>query len=263
MKPFITALQVEITKVRKSSILWITIFFFMFIASMTGVLMFVQKYPEVSGKMGMIGNKAAMMQIGEPNWANYYDQLLQVIAGVGLIGTGFVASWVFGREFSDRTIKDLMALPVSRSRIVLAKFIVILLWTVLLSLAYLLTGFLLGYLLDLSDWSATGGVHFVQRYSITMFLTALLVTPTAYLATFSKGIILPVGLIILMVLLANFSGMVGLAVYFPWAIPGVYAVSGSIDGMHLSMASYATLVLTSLLGYLLTWIWWKRADLTA
>jgi ABC-type transport system involved in multi-copper enzyme maturation permease subunit len=42
-----------------------------------------------------------------------------------VIGFAFVTSWVFGREYSDRTVKDLLALPAPRSSIVLSKFIVV------------------------------------------------------------------------------------------------------------------------------------------
>ncbi|MEV0143917.1 MULTISPECIES: ABC transporter permease [unclassified Nonomuraea] len=35
-----------------------------------------------------------------------------------------IAIWLFGREFSDHTAKDLLALPTSRTAIVAAKFVV-------------------------------------------------------------------------------------------------------------------------------------------
>jgi len=47
---------------------------------------------------------------------------------VGLIGFAFVTGWVFGREYSDRTVKDLLALPTPRLSIVLSKFIVVAIW---------------------------------------------------------------------------------------------------------------------------------------
>src|SRR5690606_4238287 len=118
MNAFVDALSAESLKVRKSKVFWLTALFFVIVASMMGVFMFGQRYPETSGKLGMMGDKGAMMSFGEPNWENYFKMLMQGIAGVGVVGVGFVASWIFGREFSDRTVKDLLSLPISREKIV-------------------------------------------------------------------------------------------------------------------------------------------------
>jgi len=46
-----------------------------------------------------------------------------------------IISWVFGREFSDGTVKDLLAVPVPRSSILLAKFVLAALWSAASTLA--------------------------------------------------------------------------------------------------------------------------------
>ena len=119
---------------------WATILFFILVSSMMSLVMFVQIHPEISGKLGMIGDKAQLLRFGEPNWQNYFRLLIEGMAGVGLVGTGFVTSWIFGREFSDHTVKDILALPVARVYIVLSKFIMIVLWSVILSLIYFIFG---------------------------------------------------------------------------------------------------------------------------
>ena len=70
------------------------------------------------------------------DWPSYLGLLVEMISALGLLGFGFIASWVFGREYSDRTVKDLLALPIPRSYIVVSKFIVIVIWSVLLALYY-------------------------------------------------------------------------------------------------------------------------------
>ncbi|WP_039838516.1 ABC transporter permease, partial [Paenibacillus sonchi] len=62
--------------------------------------------------------------------------------------------WVFGREFSDRTIKDLLAKPISRAKIVLSKFLVILAWCLLLSIYMFAVGLAVGALLGAQGGSA-------------------------------------------------------------------------------------------------------------
>ena len=70
----------------------------------------------------------------------------------GLIVFGFNASWIFGREYSDRTIRDLLALPISRNIIVFSKFIIAFMGLVL-SIYVLVLGLLLGLLIDIPGWS--------------------------------------------------------------------------------------------------------------
>ena len=49
------------------------------------------------------------------DWNSYFGILTQSIGVGGVLIFGFVASWIFGREYSDGTAKDLLALPTSIS----------------------------------------------------------------------------------------------------------------------------------------------------
>jgi ABC-2 type transport system permease protein len=50
--------------------------------------------------------------------------------------------------------------------------------------------------------------------------------------------------------------LAGWGEYFPWAVPGLLAQGGT----SLSAASYWVVVLTGLVGMLVTYLWWMRAD---
>ena len=260
MKSIRVTLWVELLKVRKSKIFWGTIVLFMFISSMMGLLMFVQIHPGISGKLGMIGNKASMLRFGVPNWKNYLTLLMQGISGVGLIGIGFVASWVFGREFSEHTVKDILVIPVSRSYIVYSKFIVVAIWSVILSFVYFAFGLVIGLLIGLPDWTGEIFIQYVCKYFVTTILILLLSTPVAFFASYSRGYIIPLGFVILTLLLANFIGMVGLGPYFPWAMPGLYGTPGATEDLQLHISSYIILTVTCLVGLFGTVAFWRFAD---
>jgi ABC-type transport system involved in multi-copper enzyme maturation permease subunit len=260
MKSIQATIWVEILKVRKSKIFWGTIILFMFISSMMGLLMFVQIHPDISGKLGMIGNKASMLRFGAPNWGNYLVLLIQGIAGVGLIGIGFVASWVFGREFSEHTVKDILTVPVSRSYIVYSKFIIVVIWSIILSFVYFASGLFIGLLIGLPDWSGEIVIQYACKYFITSLLILLLSTPVAFLASYSRGFIVPLAFVILTLLLANFVGMVGLGPYFPWAIPGLFGTPSVTEDLQLHISSYIILICTCLMGLFGTIAFWRFAD---
>jgi len=250
----------EILKVRRSPILLGTILFFMFIPSMMGLLMFVQVHPDISGKLGMIGNKASMMTFGDPNWENYLILLIEVIAGVGFVGIGFVTSWIFGREFSEHTVKDIIVIPIPRSYIVYSKFIIVAVWSIILSIVYFAVGIFIGLLIGLQDWSGEIIIQYACNYLITSLLILLLSTPVAFLASYSRGYMVPLGFVILTLIMANFVGMVGLGPYFPWAIPGLYGMPGGTEDLQLNIASYIILICTCLAGIYGTIAFWRYAD---
>lgn len=260
MKSLGAALVAEIMKLHRSKIVWITFLLFIFIPFMMGLMFFIQKHPEIAAKLGIIGTKASILRLGKADWPTYLGFLTQGIAGIGLIGFGFVTSWVFGREFADRTAKDILALPVSRSYIVSAKFIVVALWSVLLGIVFWVSGLIFGRVINISGWSGELILGFTNTYIVSTLLTILLCTPVAFFAGYSRGYMLPMGFVILTMLIANFTGLVGLGPYFPWAIPGLYGIPEGTEGMHLTVSSYIILFFTFILGTAGTLAWWRFAD---
>ncbi len=260
MKGFQAALWMEVLKVRKSKIFWGSVLFVVFVSCMIGLLMFVQMYPEISVKLGMIGNKASFLRFGEPNWQNFFNLLIQTFSGVGIIVTGFVASWVFGREFSERTLKDILVVPVSRTAIIFAKSLVVAGWSFILALFYFVSSLFIGQFIGLPGLSGSTILHNGNVFLITTLLIIPLFTPVAFLASYSRGYILPLGFVILSVILANFSGLVGLGPYFPWAIPGLYGIVSEDTMLQLNTASYFVVIITCFFGLYGTIAFWQYSD---
>ena len=218
MKYILATLWAECLKIRRSRILPGSVIFFILVSSMMSLVMFVQIHPGIAGKLGMIGDKAALLRFGEPDWPSFIHLLIEGLAAVGMVGSGFLATWIFGREYSDNTLKDLLALPVSRLYIVISKFIALLIWFAILAIIYLITGLSAGILIGLSGLAPQILLDFLRTFMVTSALVIILCPPVAFLASLSRGYMLPIGFVILTLILANFSGLVGLGPYFPWAI---------------------------------------------
>jgi ABC-2 type transport system permease protein len=259
MKSLQVTLWAEWLKVRKSNVLLITMVFFAFVALLMGLVVFLQQHPELSQKLGLIGVKASMLKFGQPNWENYLLLLSQGMAGVGLVGFGFITSWIFGREYTDHTIKDILALPVSRSSFVISKLIVVLIWGLLLSIIFVVSGLLVGRLAGLTGWSGQIFTSFLYKFTMVSLLSILLSTPVAFFASYSNGFLLPVGIVILTMMMANFTGLVGIGPYFPWAIPGMFCVPTGTP-IDFNATSYVILFGTSTVGLAGTIAWWRVAD---
>lgn len=260
MKSIYATFIVECMKLHRSRMVWLTMLFFSFVPFMMAMIFFIQRHPEIADKLGIIGTKATIMRFGNGDWTAYMGLLTQGMAAIGLIGFGFVTSWVFGREYADRTAKEILALPASRASVVLSKFILVALWCIVLLAVYSAAGIIFGKITDIPGWSE-GTIR--QDTSVlikTSFLTILLCPPVAFFACFGRGYLLPLSFIIITLLMANFTGLLGWGPYFPWAIPGLLSVPEGTVGMQLGPISTIILSLTSLTGLLGTLGWWHYAD---
>ena len=92
--------------------------------------------------------------------------------------------------------------------------------------------------------------------AITACLAIAVVLPFALFASVGRGYLLPIGVAILTLMMANLVAVAGWGEYFPWAVPGLYAQGKS----PLTPISYWIVFLTGLAGMIGTYLWWKYAD---
>jgi ABC-2 type transport system permease protein len=188
--------------------------------------------------------------------------LLQMALVLGSLGSGIVTIWIFGREYSEGVIKDILALPVSRFNIVLAKSIIALIWSLFLLLILFVTGILTGLLIKLDDLSEGLLLQSTSTFWLTSILTVLLFTPVSLITSMSRGYLLPVGFIILMMIVTQLVG-VGLPFlmpYFSWAVPAVISGVAGPGVPEADFFSWLILIVTFLLGFAGTTAWWRYAD---
>ena len=247
-------------KIRKSGIFWLTAGVFAFIAVMMGLLIFFSQHPGLISSSQIISAKAVLFK--QDNWPAFFSMLYQVIAMIGMIGFGFVFSWIFGREYADHTIKDILALPVSRNVIVLVKFLGGVAWCALLALELFILSLAAGALVHLSGWTDSVALHALGIYLVTSVLTIILSTPVAFFACYGRGYLLPIGFIILIMIITQFIGigMPSLAPWFPWAVPAIYCDAAGPLSPDAGAGSYILLAATGLVGIVITLAWWRYAD---
>ena len=219
-------------------------------------LIFVARNPEISQQLGLISAKADLMAYAATDWTSYLGLFGLIIAAGGIILFSLVITWVFGREFTDGTLKDMLAVPVRRSSIVLAKFLLAAVWSVALTLVILFAGLVTGALIRLPGGSLGVILHGSALVLTTACLVIAVVTPFSFFASVGRGYLLPIGAAILALMMANLVALAGWGEYFPWGVPGIYAMGDS----PLTMVSYGIVFLTGLVGVIGTVLWWNYAD---
>lgn len=255
----LAALWAESLKASRSPAPALTALAFALAPAMGGVFMLIVKDPAWARRMGMVAAKAELTT-GAADWPTYLGLLAQSIAVGGLLLFGLVVIWLFGREYGDRTVTDLLALPTSREVIVIAKLIVAAIWSAVLTAEVLLLGLGIGGAIGLSGWSATLALDAARRIAVAASLTVLVVIPLALVASAGRGYLASVGMMLLLLFLAQILVAVGWGPYFPWSVPALYSGAGGPDLPPLMLLSYLLVVGVGLGGASLTLIWWRFAD---
>lgn len=247
---------VEILKFRRSKVPLLTGLGFLLVPLMGGFFMVILQDPEFAKQVGLVSAKAQLMA-GVADWPTYLELLAQATAIGGLILFSLIGSWVFGREYSDHTVKDLLALPTSRSTIVLAKFVVIAAWSIVLIAMIYLVGIGVATSVALPPVPLQVILQGGITLAITAVLTIAVVTPIIFFASAGHGYLPPMGVAILTIFFAQIVAIAGWGEYFPWSIPALYS-----QGESFGPVSYTIIILTGVAGIAGTFIWWEWADQT-
>ena len=178
-------------------------------------LIFIARNPEISSKLGLVSAKANLIEYSGTDWTAYLGFSGQMAAAGGFFLFVLAVSWVFGREFADGTLKDMLAVPVRRASILLAKFIVVAVWSAALSVIILIAVLIMGVVLRLPGGSLSVITQGGTVVLVTALLTIWVVLPFALFASVGRGYLLPVAAAILTLMMANLVAITGWGEIFP------------------------------------------------
>ncbi|GLY42784.1 ABC transporter permease [Amycolatopsis sp. NBRC 101858] len=249
----------ELRKARRSRLPWVTALAFAVAAGFGGLVMFILQDLRRARAFGLLGTKATLTG-GTADWPAYFTLLAQSIAVGGAVLFGVIVIWTFGREFSQDTLKDLLALPTARTTIVGAKFAVVAVWCGLLTLQTYLLGLVIGAAIGLPGWSAATAAGGLADVLLASAMTIALVTPFAFAASVGRGYLAGIGVMFLTVFLAQVIALLGYGAYFPWSVPALATGIAGADHDPPGPLGYALVVLVGGAGTVGIALWWKHAD---
>jgi ABC-2 type transport system permease protein len=259
MTTFFSALYAESLKAFRSKVPLFTTLGLLVLPMIGGLFMVILKDPEAAKSMGLIGTKA-QLAAGVADWPTFFNILAQGTAVGGAIVFAIFTVWVFGREFSDRTVKELLSLPTSRETIIAAKFTVVIFWTLLQTLLVIGVGLVVGNAVVIPGWSpelfrsATVGILGAG------IMTIMLLPFVAFMASIGRGYMPAFGWVVFTVAVAQIAAVLGWGGWLPWAVPVLFSGAAGPRGEYLGTHSYIIVVFASLIGFAATFYWWRNAD---
>lgn len=259
MNAYLAALQTESLKAFRSKVPLFTLLGFLIAPLIGGLFMIILKDPEAAKSMGLIGTKA-QLSAGVADWPTFFNLLAQATAIGGAIIFAIVTTWVFGREFSDHTVKELLSLPTSREAIIAAKFTVIGFWTAALTLLSYGLGLIIGNAVAIPGWTN----ELFRSATIDILgagiLTILLLPFVAFIASIGRGFMAAFGWAIFTVAIAQVAVVMGWGDWLPWSVPALFSGAIGAHSETLGMHSYLIVAIASTVGFFITFYWWRNAD---
>jgi ABC-2 type transport system permease protein len=173
----------------------------------------------ISAAGGSFG-QAATGGLYKINWTNVLRTVPQGIAGSwGFLLFGVITAYLFGREYSEGTAKNMLTLPVRREYFVLAKMAILALWVLLLTLLSLAVAIVAGLFMNLGPltwtlvWSSLG---MSLQVSLLLYLTMSFV---AWLAMLGKGYLPPMIFTAAMMTVGMLFVVRAWSRWLPWSMP--------------------------------------------
>lgn len=260
MNAFFAALWAEALKAYRSKVVWLSVAVAALLPLVDGMFMLILKDPERAKEMGLIGAKAQLVA-GTATWPNFFYVMVMIGMVEGIL-FGFLTAWVFGREFSDRTAKELLALPTPRGTIVAAKFVLLAVWTQVLALWIYGLSLVIGHAVDIPGGSVNlAAVSFGYFMSIA-FMNYLLMPCVAYVASLGRGFLPPMAWIFFTLASAQLLAIMGWGEWYPWAVPALVAEMAGPKGGSIGVHSLLMVLAAFVAGLAATFAWWRSADQT-
>ena len=117
----------EFVKLRRSKVTWFSLAAISMGPLGIALFMWIVREPGRAAQLGLLGTKANLSGL-TATWPAFFSMLTLIVGIGGTLLLSFIVAFVFGREYSEQTAKNMLALPVGRPAFVLAKFVVAAVW---------------------------------------------------------------------------------------------------------------------------------------
>ena len=255
------ALTTEFLKLRRSKVTWATLGAFSIVPAAIALFMWIVREPGRAAQLGLLGTKANLSGL-EATWPSFLNMMTLAVGVGGMLMLAFIVAYVFGREYAEGTAKNLLALPVARHWIVMAKFVVITAWWLVLAAAVLAEAFAVGALLGIPGYSGALALGAVRDVMLVALAALLLAPPIAWATVLGRGYLPAIGFAVATLALGDVFSHTGWAMWFPWAVIPLFVGAVGARNTMIAPASVAVVMLTCAAGIAATVAQVKWSDNT-
>ena len=171
-----------------------------------------------------------------------------------------IISYLFGREYNEHTLKTMLTVPISRGKFLISKYVMFLIWILILTVVTSISTLAFGFVAGLSGFTLQLFINSFAELLFANILLFLTFSPFVFISLFITNMVPAMvggASLTLVSLLVNGQSW---APYVPWACPYLIS-SGEIADYGVSLIiPYGVILVTFLIGIVVSYIYFTKKD---
>ncbi|MEI4804499.1 ABC transporter permease [Bacillus sp. FJAT-51639] len=185
---------------------------------------------------------------------------MYTILFMGVLLYGVVTAYLFNREYTENTLKNLLTIPVSRFNFIMSKFALLFIWIMILTIVAWGLTLLLGLLGGFPGLSIPLSFQFLVKFLLGGVFLFILSSPIVLLTLVMKTYVPPIILTIVVAMVNVLTASSEHKDLFPWTA-ALDIVNNELQPTYPPEYSYVAIVATAISGFLATLFYFKRVDI--
>ena len=171
-----------------------------------------------------------------------------------------IIAYLFGREYNEHTLKTMLTVPISRGKFLASKYIMFLIWILILTVVTSVTTLAFGFIAGLTGFTVQLFINSLAELLFSNILLFLTFSPFVFLSLFITNMVpAMVGGASLTLVNLLVEGQTW-APYVPWTCPYLIS-SGEIADYSVGlMTPYIMIMATFLVGIVISYVYFTKKD---
>lgn len=171
-----------------------------------------------------------------------------------------IISYLFGREYNEHTLKTILTVPISRGRFLISKYVMFLIWILILTLVTSLSTAIFGFIAGLDGFTLKLFIDSFAQLLLANVLLFLTFSPFVFISLFVTNMVPAMvgGASLTLVNMLVYGQK--WAPFVPWTSPYLIA-SGEMANHSVNiMIPYGVILATFLIGIAISYIYFTKKD---
>ena len=237
----LTFIEMEFLKLKRSKIFLLSLL----MAALPSVLMFIATFAfDETQSFTMLFSTVNM----------YMSALFAILL------FSIIIAYLFGREYNEHTLKTMLTVPISRGKFLASKYIMFLIWILILTVVTSVTTLAFGFIAGLTGFTVQLFINSLAELLFSNLLLFLTFSPFVFLSLFITNMVpAMVGGASLTLVNLLVEGQTW-APYVPWTCPYLIS-SGEIADYSVGlMTPYIMIMATFLVGIVISYVYFTKKD---
>lgn len=198
--------------------------------------------------------------------ADLYDNsLIYIMLLIGMMVYTVIAAYLFSREYTEKTLKSILTIPVLKTSFVASKFCVLFLWIMVLTAitwaSMLALATIYHAVFDIAEFHMGVAWAWLGKMLLGGILMFLTISPFAFLAEKTKGLVVPMIAAAVIVMGSAALSNQDIGALYPW-MATFFLVKGKLASTGYPIwLTTSIIALVSIHGFAATFIYFQKEDI--